>query len=228
MIRDYQNQSGHLVAVDCIIFGYEQGMLKLLLFNRVLPPNQGEASLVGGWVFPDEAVEEAAQRVLTGITGLSQIFMEQLPVYSKPDRDPGGRVISVPFYALIKIEDHDHTLVEEHGAYWKPVTNLPNLIFDHSQMVNMALEKLRHKASYHLVGRDLLPDAFTITQLRQLYNSIYMREFDPGNFRKKVLSLEVLERLAIKDTSESKKGAYYYKYIDRPDYQVSERIVNII
>ncbi len=228
MIQNYSQQQGHLVSVDCIIFGYEAGTLKLLLFNRKLDPDKGKPSLVGGWVFNNESVEDAATRVLKGITGLDNIFMEQVQVYSKPDRDPGGRVISIAFYALINLCAQNYTLVEQYGAYWVPVQQMPNLIFDHNIMVTNALDKLRQKASYHLVGRDLLPTEFTITQLRQLYNSIYMRQFDPGNFRKKILSLKALERLDKKDTSESKKGAYYYKYINNPNYQINERIVNLI
>ncbi len=153
--------------------------------------------------------------------------MEQVQVFSNPHRDPGGRVISVVFYALINIQDHNHQLVHQYNAEWWPVSHLPELIFDHQKMTEIALEKLRVKASYDLVGRDLLPAEFTITQLRQLYNSIFMKEFDPGNFRKKILSLDAMQRLDRKDTSESKKGAYYYRFkpLEARDY--SERIVKI-
>jgi ADP-ribose pyrophosphatase YjhB (NUDIX family) len=223
--QEYIEEDSHLVAVDCAIFGYEDNQLNLLLFHRAFRPAKGEWSLVGGWVKSNESVEDAALRVLQNITGLHDIFMEQVQVFSNPHRDPGGRVMSVLFYALIDLKKNNKDLVREYGAHWWPVSKLPNLIFDHNEMANVALERLRQKASYHLVGQDLLPEEFTITQLRQLYNCIFMREFDPGNFRKKILSLDAMVCLNKKDTSESKKGAFYYKFKNNEDIQTSERIV---
>ena len=224
--QEYGSQEKHLLAVDCVIFGYERGELKLLLFKRQLEPEKGNWSLIGGWVEPNETVEQAAERVLLKITGLSRIFQEEVKVFSAPDRDPGGRVVSIAFYALIDIKSHDKELVKQYGAQWWPVTKLPELIFDHAQMANFSLQKLREKASFDLVGADLLPPEFTITQLRQLYNSIFSREFDPGNFRKKILSLNAVVRLDEKDTLDSKKGAYYYTFKKADEIDVSVRIVN--
>lgn len=223
----YTKPVRHLVAADCVIFGYEEGELKLLLFHRELQPSRGQWSLVGGWINEDESVEDAATRVLSSITGLKDIFLEQVEVFSKPDRDPGGPVISVVFNALIDIEKHNKELVREYGAHWWPVGKLPELIFDHADMVKKALLKLQHKASYDIVGGELLPEEFTITQLRKLYNSIFLREFDPGNFRKKILSLNVLERLNKKDLSESKKGAFYYQFNSEKNIVINERIVKL-
>lgn len=223
----YQNHPKHFVAVDCVVFGYQQAQLKILLFERNLEPAKGELSLVGGWVNENESVEDAAAQVLLRLTGLSDIFLKQVAVFSKPKRDPGGRVISVVFYALIDIEKHKQELVNEFGAKWWPVNQLPNLVFDHNQMVEKALQKLQLKASLELVGKDLLAKQFTITQLRNLYNSIFQREFDPGNFRKKILSLNAIDRLDIKDTSESKKGAYYYQFKSQKEINISERIVKL-
>jgi ADP-ribose pyrophosphatase YjhB (NUDIX family) len=227
MRTPYELQERHLVSIDNVVFGYENGELKLLLFRRSIEPAKGDWSLVGGWVNPDESGEDAAYRVLTNITGLQDIFMEQVSVFSKPDRDPGGRVISLVFYALIDIQAHNHQLVNKYGARWWPVNQLPDLIFDHNEMVQQALEKLRLKASRDLVGRDLLPEEFTLTQLRQLYNSIFMKEFDPGNFRKKILSLDAMVRLDKKLSSESKKGAYYYRFKDTKECDFTDRIINI-
>ncbi len=215
----------HLVAVDCVIFGYENEELKLLLFHRELPPAKGKWSLVGGWVNEEESVEDAASRVLRNITGLSDIYMEQVNVFSKKGRDPGGHVISVVFNALIDIEKHNQELVREFGAHWWPITKLPELIFDHEEMYDLALKKLQQEASYSIIGEELLSEEFTITQLRNLYNCIFQKEFDPGNFRKKILSLGVLERLDRKDSSSSRKGAYYYRINPLSNKNVSERIV---
>lgn len=215
----------HLVAVDCIIFGYEDDKLKLLLSPRRFEPAQGEWSLMGGWVQDTETVEKAAERVLYQITGLKDIYLEQVYVFSNPVRDPGGRVISVVFYAMIRIDKHDKDLVKEHGAVWWTFSEKPDLIFDHNQMVEYAHEKLKLKAGYSLIGKNLLPERFTILQLRTLYEAIFQREFDPGNFRKKILSLRVLEKLKDKNTTASKKGAYYYRFKKHSEEFIHERIV---
>lgn len=206
------HQYRRYVAVDCVIFGYEQEQLKLLVFKRAIEPAKGKWSLIGGWVKEEESVEDAARRVLFDLTGLHDIFLEQVQTFSKPERDPGGNVMTVAFYAMIKVEKYSNQLIREFGAEWIKLEDLPPLIFDHDEMVVKALEKLRLKSSYELIGRQLLPEKFTITQLRNLYNQIYQRAFDPGNFRKKVLSLKILERLDEKDMSESRKGAFYYKF----------------
>jgi 8-oxo-dGTP diphosphatase len=201
-----------LVSVDCIIFGYEDDELKLLVFKRWIEPCKGELSLLGGWVNPDESVTDAARRVLRLISGLNNIYMEHVEVFSEVGRDSGGRVISIVYYALMIIEEQNKKLVEQHSAQWVSFNNKPNLIFDHDQMVEKALEKLRIKATYNLIGEHLLPEKFTLLQLRKLYNAIFQKKFDPGNFRKKVLSLKLLQQLNEKDTSESKRGAYYYRF----------------
>ena len=213
-----------LLSVDCIIFGYEKEQLKLLLFKRIIEPAKGEWSLIGGWIQEDESAEDAARRVLTYITGLKDIYLEQVRVFSKPGRDPGGNVLTVTFNALIRIEKHSIELIEEHGASWFPIVEVPHLIFDHDNMLKVAFEKLRLKATYNLIGRQLLPEKFTLTHLRQLYSEIFQKSFDPGNFRKKVLSLKLLERLEEKDMSESKKGAFYYKFKDDKEDSHSEPI----
>jgi len=218
----------YLVSVDCIIFGYEDGVLKLLLFKRKIEPAAGQWSLVGGWVNPEESLENAATRVLKGITGLTDIYMEQVKVFSDPKRDPGGQVISTAFYALIPIDQHDKCLVEEHGAYWVAVDKLPKLIFDHDEMVKEAFSKLRLISSLDLFGIELLPECFTLLQLRKLYQAIYQKEFDAGNFRKKVLSLKRLQQLDIKDTASSKKGAFYYRVIPNTQNNTGNRIVNYL
>lgn len=215
----------HHVAVDCIILGYENDELKLLLSRRKFPPARGEWSLMGGWVQEDETAERAAQRVLLQITGLKDIYLEQVHVFSDPVRDPGGRVISVAYYAMIRIDKHDKELVKEHGAEWWTFSKKPDLIFDHSRMVEHAHEKLKLKASYTLIGEKLLPERFTILQLRTLYEAIFQRTFDPGNFRKKILSLKVLEKLKDKNTTDSKKGAFYYRFKKHSREFIHERIV---
>ncbi|HAQ18692.1 MAG TPA: DNA mismatch repair protein MutT [Prolixibacteraceae bacterium] len=207
----YKNHPRHFVAVDCVILGYQDDEIKLLLYPRSFEPHKGEWSLLGGFVQDDESADEAAARILKQTTGLEQIFLEQVASFSAPNRDPEARVISLAYYALIRIDLHDEECVRENGAYWVPIRKLPNLIFDHQTMFEKALVKLQQKAGYSLCGKELLPEMFTLIQLRKLYEAIFQHEFDPGNFRKKILSLGVLEKLSLKDASESRKGAFYYK-----------------
>ena len=221
----YDNHTRHYVAVDCSIFGYEEGELKLLLYPRGFEPSIGKWSLMGGFVKEGESLEKAAGRVLLQTTGLHDIFLEQVAAFSGPGRDPGARVISMTFVSLVRIDLHDKELVRESGAHWWPVNKLPELIFDHDAMIQSSLSFLQQKAAMVLLGKELLPERFTIIQLRNLYEAIFLRTLDPGNFRKKVLSLNLLERLDEKNTTESKKGAYYYTYLKTDSGAPSERII---
>lgn len=207
----YKIHPQHYVAVDCVILGYQDEEIKLLLYPRSFEPYKGNWSLLGGFVQDNESADEAAARILKQTTGLEQIFLEQVASFSEPNRDPEARVISLAYYALIRIDLHDEEKVKENGAYWIPIRKLPNLIFDHQEMLGKALVKLQQRAGYSLCGSELLPEMFTLIQLRKLYEAIFQHEFDPGNFRKKILSLGVLEKLSEKDVSESRKGAFYYK-----------------
>jgi len=214
----YAEENKIFVATDCIVFGFDDGELKLLIFKRRVAPHEGDWSLIGSFVKPSEDVDEAAQRVLKEITGLDNVFFEQSKTYGKADRDEGARCISVAQFALIRIDEYDRKLTEKHGAYWYKLEDLPKLVLDHDQMVTDALSKLRSRAKHQPIGFELLPEKFTIPQLQSLYEAIFQRKLDPGNFRKKVLSFEVLKKQAEKDKSASKRGAYYYMF-DHQKYQ---------
>ena len=139
MYTYYQEEQRQLIAVDCIIFGFDKGQLKLLLLKRNMDPGRGQWSLAGGFLRNTEDLDEAACRVLRKLTGLRDIYLEQLVTYGNPGRDPGERVVSVSYYALLKVEDYDQDLVRENGAHWRPISDIPDLIFDHSEMVDKAL-----------------------------------------------------------------------------------------
>jgi ADP-ribose pyrophosphatase YjhB (NUDIX family) len=211
----YSKHSKHLVAVDCIIFGYDliEKDIKLLLVRRDFEPAKGKWSLAGGFVKPDESLDEAACRVLCNLTGLQDIYMKQLYSYGDPERDPGARVISVAYYALIKIKDIDKELAVSSEAHWQSLHKVPKLIFDHSSMVERALKDLAVQARIKPVGFELLPSKFTLVQLLDLYSAIYRKQIDKRNFRKKILSMDILENLDEKEKETSKKGAYYYRFI---------------
>lgn len=208
----YGEHPQHYVAVDCVIFGYRDGDLKLLLYPRSFEPAKGNWSLLGGFIQADESSDQAAARILKRTTGLDDIYMEQVATFSKPDRETTARVISIAYYALIRLDDHDQEIVHQYGADWFSIGERPELIFDHGEIVEKALAKLQQKAGYQLVGPELLPELFTLTQLRGLYEAIFQRTLDPGNFRKKILSLDILKRHNKKDSTESKKGAFFYSY----------------
>jgi ADP-ribose pyrophosphatase YjhB (NUDIX family) len=210
----YPNSRKHLLAVDCIIFGYDilEKEIKLLLFKRIFEPAKGRWSLAGGFVDPDESLDEAASRILRKLTGLDSVYMKQSYAYGEKDRDQGDRVVSVAYFALIPIRDIDKELAEQNGVSWCSLSNLPDLIFDHPLMVKRALSDLQNQVKIRPVGFELLPEKFTLVQLQDLYEAIYQRKVDKRNFRKKILSMGILEKLDEKERETSKKGAYYFKF----------------
>jgi len=211
----YSEHTRHLVAVDCIVFGYNilEKEIKLLLIKRSFEPARGKWSLAGGFVEENESLDEAAYRILRKLTGLRNVYMEQSYSYGDVTRDPGARVISTAYSALIKIRDIDKELKELNGAHWQSISRLPKLIFDHAEMVARALDDLQMQIKVKPVGFELLPEKFTLVQLQDLYEAIYQRRIDKRNFRKKILSMNILEKLDEKEKETSKKGAYYYKFI---------------
>ena len=210
----YSKQKKYLVAVDCIIFGYDtlEKEIKLLLIKRSFEPAKGKWSLAGGFVEPDESLDVAAFRVLENLTGLKKVYMKQSYCYGNPDRDPGARVISSAYWSLIKLKDIDKKLSVRNGTHWFSLNQFPELIFDHNKMVVRALKELQMQVMIKPVGFELLPQKFTLVQLLDLYEAINQRTVDKRNFRKKLLSMNILEKLDEKERETSKKGAYYYKF----------------
>lgn len=199
-----------LVALDCIIFGFDGEELKLLLIKRNFEPEYGNWSLMGGFLGEHEDLEEAARRILYDLTGLDNNYLEQLSTFGAVNRDPAERTVSVVYYALVNIENQDVRAIQSHNASWISLKNKVNLIFDHDQMVEQALQKLRYKAALHPIGFELLPAKFTIPQLQKLYEAIYDMQLDRRNFSRKILSTGLLESTGEKDTnSVTKKGQLY-------------------
>jgi 8-oxo-dGTP diphosphatase len=211
----YSKVAKHHVAVDCIIFGYDiiEKEIKLLLFKRIIEPSKGRWSLAGGFVEENESLDEAASRILRKITGIESVYLKQSFAYGAVGRDPGDRVISVAYFALIAIRDINRELAERNGVHWRSLNRLPDLIFDHPEMVSRALKDLQLQVMVKPVGFELLPDKFTLVQLQNLYEAIYQIKMDKRNFRKKILSMNILAKLDEKEKVTSKKGAYYYQFI---------------
>jgi ADP-ribose pyrophosphatase YjhB (NUDIX family) len=217
-ISSYKSVQKILVAVDCIIFGFDGNHLKALLIKRGFEPEKGKWSLMGGFVNKNENADKAAARVLYDLTGMKNIYMEQLYTFSDVTRDAAGRVVSIAYFALINIADYNEKLQKEHEAKWFPLDKIPPLIFDHKKMVLKAKEMLKQKVANHPIGFELLPQKFTLPQLQSLYEAIYEGPFDKRNFTKKMLSLGILNKLNEKEKESSRKGAFYYVF-DTARYQ---------
>jgi ADP-ribose pyrophosphatase YjhB (NUDIX family) len=213
----YSENTRFLVAVDCIIFGFDYRQLKLLLIKRNFQPQKGKWSLVGGFLETEESLDQSALRILNNLTGLNNIYLEQLYTYGEKKRDPGERVLSTAYYALINAEDYHLPINRESSAKWFPIEKIPSLIFDHNIMVDKAMRRLRRKSLSQPIGFELLPDKFTIPQLQKLYEAIHQRDLDKRNFRKKILSMGLLKKLEEKQKSGSRKGAFYYRF-DKEKY----------
>ena len=200
------------VSVDCIIFGFDKGSLKLLLLKRNFEPAKGSWSLMGGFVQDGESVDDAAKRVLAELTVRENVYMEQVGTLGEVDRDPGERVLYVAYYALININEYDRNLVQQHNAHWAEINEIPPLVFDHPQMVKQARIMLQKKASSEPIGFNLLPSLFTLFQLQSLYEAIYGEPLDKRNFRKRVADLNYIEKTDKIDKTGSKRGAALYKF----------------
>ncbi len=212
MPNQYKNHDRILVALDCIIFGFDRSGLKLLLIKRDFEPEKGNWSLMGGFLNRDESLDQAADRVLHKLTGLKNVYLEQLYGFGEVDRDPVERTVSIAYYALINIREHDKELMDKYSARWFPIDDLPDLIFDHNQMVRAAKRRLKYRASHEPVGFELLPEKFTMPELQILYEDIYETELDKRNFRRRILSMDILTKTDEKQKKYSKKGAYLYKF----------------
>ncbi|MBE8713018.1 NUDIX hydrolase [Sphingobacterium hungaricum] len=224
-MKFYKNEPLILLAVDCIIFGFNGESLQILLIKRGFEPEINHWSLMGGFVQPEESPEEAATRILKKLTGLENLYMEQSSIFGKPDREKYQRVVSITYFALIDTNQYQHILSDEYKAKWFPIDNYPELIFDHEEMIVSAKRLLRSKAAVYPILFELLPEKFTLPQISSLYEAVYTIDIDKRNFNRKLLSSKLLIKLNEKDKENSKKGAFYYT-LNRDVYK--ERIMSFL
>lgn len=227
-MQKYSRQTRLLLAVDCIIFGFDGESLNILLIKRGFQPEKGNWSLMGGFVQENESLDQAANRVLKELTGIEGIYMEQMHTYGDPARDPKERVASVAYFALIDIHKYEKQLNNDYHAEWFSLKRVPKLIFDQQEMVEMAKKRIRYKAALHPILFELLPSRFTIPQLQNLYESVYNTTIDKRNFSKRVLATGLLVKLADKDKAGSKRGAYYYQLNMQNYYAKFQAFLNFI
>lgn len=211
----YNDHSKVWLSVDCIIFGFDEGKLKILIGRRKMDPGRGEWSLYGGFVSTDESVDDAASRTLYELTGLRNLYMRQVGAFGNVDRDPGERVVSIAYYALINVKDYDNELRREHGVEWMDINEIPQLYSDHNDMVRKARKMMQQKLAQEPVGFRLLPSLFTLTQLQKLYEAVNGEELDKRNFRKRIKDMDFIEKTELIDKTGSKRGAYLYRFNKR-------------
>jgi len=212
MTTFYSEYQKIFVSVDCIIFGFEENKLKVLIGKRKMDPGRGEWSLYGGFVRIDESVDDAANRTLFELTGMRNIYMRQVGAFGSVNRDPGERVVSVAYYALINVKDYDRQLLQEHGVEWVNIEEMPPLYSDHREMVNKARKMMKESIKIEPVGFRLLPNLFTLTQLQRLYEAVNGEELDKRNFRKRIKEMDFIEKTELIDKTSSKRGAYLYRF----------------
>lgn len=215
MTQFYQQYPKVLVAVDCIIFGFDEGQLRILVGKRQMDPGRGEWSLYGGFVNTDESIDEAANRVILELTGLRNLYIRQVGAFGRVDRDPGERVISIAYYALINVKDYDKALREQHNLEWVNIQDMPTLYSDHNEMVRRARKMMRQKISSEPIGFNLLPNLFTLTQLQKLYEAVMGEVVDKRNFRKRIKEMDFIEKTELIDKESSKRGASLYRFNKR-------------
>jgi 8-oxo-dGTP diphosphatase len=204
------------LTVDCVVFGLDDEDLKVMLIQRDLPPFEGEWALPGGFVQVDETLDAAARRELEEETGLQKVFLEQLHTFSALDRDPRERVVSVAYYALVKLGDHRvQAATDARDAAWFPFNDVPSLAFDHAEILGEALVRLRGKLRNQPIGFELLPKKFALSQLQHLYEVVLERELDKRNFRKKVLATGLLVETAEIQQDVAHRAARLYRFDER-------------
>lgn len=212
MVSYYHEHPRMLVSVDCIVFGFDGSELRVLIGKRKMDPGRGEWSVYGGFVRSNESIDDAANRVLMELAGLRNQYLRQVGAFGRIDRDPGERVISIVYYALINVNDYDEKLREKHGVEWMAINDLPPLYSDHRSMIQKARKMMRETITHEPIGFRLLPKLFTLTQLQKVYEAISGEELDKRNFRKYINDMYYLERTELIDKKSSKRGAHLYRF----------------
>jgi len=201
------------ITIDCVIFGFDKGSLEVLLVQHGEGISKGKWGLPGGWINKKESTDDAAHRLLNELTALDHIYLEQLKAFGNPDRFPLRRVITIGYYALIKREDYNIKAgFTASDAKWYKINEIPDLIYDHNEILEYSLKHLRNRVKQTPIGFNLLPEKFTLLQLMHLYEEILGIEMDKSNFRRKILHMKLLVALDEKQQDVSHRAAKLYKF----------------
>lgn len=207
------------ISIDCIIFGLDQRKLKVLLVRRSVEPAKGCWALPGGFVLEQEDLDQSARRTLEDLTGLRQLYMEQVHTFGQVNRYPLRRVVTVAYYALINYTlDNLKAGPDTSDIQWCDILDLPELVFDHQHILDTALAFLRAKVRTEPIGFELLPEKFTLSQLQALYEAVLGTTFDTRNFRKKLLKMNLLVSLDETQKGVAHRAARLYTF-NKDSYQ---------
>ena len=211
-ISELNSDAKAAISVDCVIFGYNEKELSVLQIECNMPPHEAKMSLIGDLVKSYETVDEAANRILEKITGLSDLYLEQVQTFSDPNRHPLGRVISVAYYSLIKTDKYELIDKEHKHLQWVPITSTEEMAFDHQQIMNLCYNRLKKRLRERPVGFSLLPKKFTLIQLQRLYEIILGIKLDKRNFRRKLKATGLLKDLGEVQQDVSQRPAKLYTF----------------
>lgn len=228
MQSNLPNIHSHFTA-DCVIFGFHEGEMKVLLVERNEYPYKGWFALPGFFVAQTETIDDAVQRILYEYTGLRGIYMEQLYTFGDLKRHPQGRVITVAYYAMLRLQDNKALKPNSNyvrQAVWHPLNDLPELAFDHINIIKKSIDKIRGRLKYRPIAFELLPQKFTLTQLQQVYEAIWGYKLDKRNFRKKMLKYDILKELGEKQKGVPYRAAKLYKFDKRKYDKVFQKEIS--
>ncbi len=211
-----------VIATDVVIFTVREGELQVLLIQMKKAPYVGRWAIPGGLVKPKESVDAAARRHLAEKTGVSDVYLEQLYTFGRVDRDPYGRVVSVAYFALIPSDNVRLKTTARYGdVRWFPAKGLPKLAYDHREMLTVAVDRLRSKLEYSNIVYSLLPREFTLAELQRTYEIILGRGLDKRNFRKKLFSLNLVQKVNKRQSGVAYRPAELYRFVSRTVQVVS-------
>lgn len=215
------------LSVDAVVFGYEAGKISVLFIKRKYEPFKGSWAVPGGFILENETLEEAVQRELAEETGVQINYLEQLYTFGNPQRDPRGRVISIAYFALVKPKTFKiEASTDAEEVQWFSLDKLPTLAFDHTEILQIAIERLRGKITYEPIGFELLDEKFPFSDLEKLYTTVLGRAIDRRNFRKKINHLNILDELDEKVSKGSGRPASLFQFNKERYFQLkSEGII---
>jgi 8-oxo-dGTP diphosphatase len=201
------------LSIDCLIFGFKKSELDILLVQHGEGISKGRWALPGGWIRYNEGTDDAATRILSALTGVSKIYLEQLKTFGNVDRYPTKRVITIAYYALVKPEDYTlHAGFTAADAQWFKISDVPELPYDHAKILQQGLQYLKHKLQHEPIGFNLLPKKFTLLQLQELYEALLGKKLDKPNFRRKLMKMNLLVPCKEKQTDVSHRAASLYRF----------------
>lgn len=210
---DFSDEIIDILSIDCVIFGFKDGELFVLLVKHGIGPTIGQWALPGSWIKYNESLDNAAHRILTSQTSIDDIYLEQFKTFGNLERFPERRVITIIYYALVDINRFElHPGPTEADVTWFNVNEMPKMAFDHQLIFNECFNFLKHKIQHEPIGFNLLPPTFTLLQLLELYEAILNQKLDKSNFRKKFLKMNLLVDTGIKQSEVSHRAASLFRF----------------